>query len=95
MEVVGALDDASVVGALDGASVGSMVGALKAVGGACDGGFVGWLQGAYSEALRGVAPNPALVVPAFGATSAVVAAGATSGSFFRVVAFVFPHSFAQ
>ena len=54
-----------------GASIGSMVGALKAVGG-----------GAF------VAPNPALVVPAFGATSAVVAAGATSGSFFRVVAFV-------
>ena len=70
-----------VVDALDGASVGSMVGALKAVGGACGGAFV--------------APNPALVVPAFGATSAVVAAGATSGSFFRVVAFVFPHSFAQ
>ena len=73
-----------VVDALDGASVGSMVGALKAVGG-----------GAF------VAPNPALVVPAFGATSAVVAAGATSNGRVRccccasVVAFVFPHSFAQ
>jgi len=51
---VGALDGASGVGALDGASVGSMVGAC----GACDGGFVG-------EALRGGAPNPALVVLAF------------------------------